>query len=313
MKVGSVSTALLIEAMSIATDDNVDGGLIFDRSIPLTMRNHQVRQVTHNEVDMCWLRTEFLPVADNSDNTPKPGDALFLSCTPYTTFWVHHIPFRKGNRKAFGLPTPGVAPDREALGEWFAQRNFDYWLTGDGPFAALADYNSPAALFPSEQPGREIIKLVVGILPANLVNRPAPKSQGQWRDPTRANETTDHTLITKLYNSERVQGLLRKTERGTLRITYDGNGLSSVPDHVRAEANSLMLVAIRQCLAGPYKNEHSYIGHPVTKLLAQIFTDLVAAVSRRSADALAHQLNNLDDLDSIILADTVDLTSDDGD
>lgn len=198
-----------------------------------------------------WWRLE-AKVAVHTEEV-RPGDQLIVAEHPYSRRWVRRTPFKNASKKG-GFDRTNFASKRlnsmrEAI---IAVENvsYDYWEKGNYLTAGISDPEIPFEAFEAIRNVQQQALLIFGL--CNDADR----------------------IERELFESKDVQTLLRATENNTLRFWAPHAKLRTRPklfDEVKAESAALMILSIRQALAGPHCNSCDWIDTPVVKKIDQIY------------------------------------------
>lgn len=90
-------------------------------------------------------------------------------------------------------------------------------------------------------------------------------------------------LVTTLFDSETGKTLRQQTEDRTIQFTPKWAPPVRLYDEVAKNGPGLLLLAIRQALAGPHKDSETFFGRPVMNLAARIYRELLNNANRRMA------------------------------
>jgi hypothetical protein len=184
----------------------------------------------------------------------EAGHRLVIAEHPYGNGWVQPVPFRRGSKKgALDRPaaTHQTLDSPAALIAWLEHLPFDYWEKGNYLTAGVSEPD--LAFMPNDQ--------------VRNVRRQGLFVFGWCTDFQRCEQA--------LFCTQAVQRLLRQTAAGTIRFWRFGLKFKNEPprlrDEVKQEATSLVMLAIRQALAGPHEESARWLGQPVTEKVDQLF------------------------------------------
>lgn len=198
-----------------------------------------------------WWRLE--AKLDSHDSRVRPGFDLVVAEHPYGSGWVHRTSFRPGSKKGSDERPHLLKADYASLADVVRdvdQLKYDYWEKGSFLTAGISQPDLPLTDDHRIRNTQERALLVFGVCGGM-----ADLEQALWQ--TRA-----------------VGNLLRATESGRLRFWSPKARFRLPPrllEDVKAEAPSLMLLAIRQALAGPHRDDEQWIGRPVTAKIDEIY------------------------------------------
>jgi len=199
-----------------------------------------------------WWRLEAKVPGKNSPIT-KTYD-LVVAEAPYHNGWVHHAPFKPGSKKSDAeRPRPQDQPDIHSgddLLKWLEQDlRYDYWEKGNYLTAGIS---APQPAFAETGDRRQI------------------KTGGLYVFGACENYNEAEA---KLFQSEAVQTLLRRTEANTIQFAPKGVGAGNIRlyPEVIDDAISLLYLSIRQALAGPDDDGEDWLDRPVTDRIDQLY------------------------------------------
>lgn len=280
--VGGHRPCQIIQAMTVALDPTVDGGLIYGGDVPVLKCDSMRRELRVDDEVFTWLRTEFQRAGgEPGGEAVQVGDLLVLSSHPYSAFWAQTLRFKGPNKKAEAVLGDAAPKTREEAAALIAGLGVDYWVTTATPTAALSDATLEDAMEEVRQGGRSAVINTFGLIPGEVLKQRSLKA-----------------LEEQLVGSAEARKLLKMTADGSLVVRFEGKGKEFIEPMVKEWAWTVLLIAARQALAGPYKNEGRYVGGPVVKFMEEIYTDLIANLNRRVSDPLdAPGRCNVDDFD----------------
>jgi hypothetical protein len=198
----------------------------------------------------CW-RLEFgvdarkaAPITD--------GHVMVVAQEPFGNRWVHRSKFRKYSKKKdrdeLTVPENGLTGDMDAL-EWLElHAEHDPWEKNQ---RLVAGISRPRG-FHSDKQRNAAGDLILGACP------------------------DFDEIVNELLASKEIQRLLRVTEKGRIRY-WNHRKVGTLPPPLYPEvidqSHDLMLVSIRQALAGPRRAVDTWIGHPVWKWVSCVYRD----------------------------------------
>jgi len=222
----------------------VDGSLWF------RPRNLQIRDYG----TLSWIRMEFR--VPRANGVVAERHQFVVAEHPYSNGWVHRTrfktPYKKGpvaRRRLLARLQKGSNNDRAIIRRVEALPN-DLWESGRFLTAAISAPEMPHGNLDAQVSWKIKARLVLGTC----------------RD--------FHACESELFNSDRVSELLQLTEQNRIRFWSRKAKPTSLPrlfQEVIDEAPSLMLLSIRQALAGPHAHCGSYVGKPVIVKVSQIY------------------------------------------
>lgn len=198
-----------------------------------------------------WWRLEIKIEAKN--NWIRPKDDFVIAQHPYSTGWLQTAPFKPGSKKG-AMERPNFSnrafATTDDLLERLDQLGHDFWEKGNYLTAAIS---RPSLGFSSADGFRNVQRQAVFVF-------------GNCENFQRVEQD--------LFNTDCVRLLLKDTEMDTIRFWASKAKLGTKPrlfEEVKAEASMLMIMSIRQALAGPHKDSDQWIGRPVTDKVDQIY------------------------------------------
>jgi hypothetical protein len=236
------------DVMTIARDG---GELIYAAEAPL-----HVATVCRTVEDArgglySWWRIE--AKIDARNDRIAAGDDLVVALHPYGNGWVQWIPFKTGSKKG-GQERPHIAHrdlcGKEAIIRAIDALDHDYWEKGNYLTAAISEPEIPFAAVDRLRNVQRQAMFVFGACPGF------------------------RRCEAELIESRIVQQLLRATEADMVRFWSPKARLRDRPrlcDEVKAESLELMMLSIRQALAGPHREAEAWIGHAVTEKVDQVY------------------------------------------
>ena len=274
--VGALPLQATATAMRVTIQDNV---AIYSGEEPISVamawRIIECRSGGNHK----WWRFE--AKARNDKKTAKVGDHLVVAEHPYGNGWVQHAAFKRATKA-------GAAEKRELLNvnqsvcddfiKLIESSETDLWETGNYLTAGISAPQLPFSELHSIRNVQKTGFFVFGIC-ENFVS-----------------------LEKKLLTDRAIHELIKDTERGTIKFWATGAKLKSIPslsNDVKEERWSLMLMSIRQALAGPHKDCEQWIDRPVVEKIDQIYRGHINRLNRGSADERRNQSKLADDAVSI--------------
>ncbi len=256
--IGTLSTQISCTARRVVQSKDE---VVFAAEEPISVayRWRTIRLSSGREQGIWRLEVKDSPTAAATDENedaalpPKPrtADWLILAEAPYSNCWVGHAPFKRGSQKA-GEQRPSLeaASLDEALTLLGAVSN-DLWEKGR---RWTAGFTQPEMPLSSNRAAREPGKNALWVF-------------GVCSDPP--------ALVEELAASRMAASLLDVD-----RVFHPGPNGTAVGDDVHPrvleERNSLLLIAIKQAMAGPTDpawDNDSWVGRPVMALAGRIFRD----------------------------------------
>lgn len=196
-----------------------------------------------------WIRWEF-QVSTRQTEVVR-GNDLVISEYPYSIGWVLASPFKPWTKLTAEEQTEELSKQRfsslEDCLDWVEDRRYDYWEKDKLLTAAISIPTDAAP--PSER----------------LRNTSKPPVYGIC--------TNFKTCEQELLDSVEVQKLLSMAKANTLKFAYSTRKNQKLHPAAQEAAPALMVLSIRQALAGPHNNSEKWIGKPVTKYIAAIFCE----------------------------------------
>lgn len=260
-EIGAISLRTKITAMCIGRGSADE--LVYRQEVPLYLATVW-RLVDDAQRRHRWWRLEAKVETQNA--WIKPHHALVVAEHPYSGGWLHHAPFKPASKKGpeeraeFSARTFSCLT--EAIGECEALA-YDFWEKGNYLTAGISQPELP---FDPNEPPRNVQKQALYVFGS-------------------CESLSLHEAA--LYKSESIQTLLRQTRNGALTFWFKEADLGERPrlfDEVKADANSVMMLSIRQALAGPHRDSHEWLGRPVTEKIDQIYRGHINALNRRVAE-----------------------------
>lgn len=229
-----------------------DGGaLIYAAEVPL-----HVATVCRTAEDAqgklhSWWRIEAKIGSHDEHITAR--DDLVIALHPYGNGWVQWVPFKTGSKKG-PEERPHLA-HRDVRGKEGTIRaidalEHDYWEKGNYLTAAISEPEMPFAAVDRLRNVHRQAMFVFGACPGF------------------------HRCEAQLFGSRTAEHLLRATETGTIRFWSPKARLCHRPrlcDEVKEEGLELMMLSIRQALAGPHRDPAKWIGRAVIDKADQIY------------------------------------------
>lgn len=184
---------------------------------------------------------------------------------PYGNGWHDHARFKPECRKG-----PGERPDpmqkefnsTAELMEWVESLPYDFWESQAYLTAAISKPRPPAALGKAVRHYQKEALLVFGACP------------------------NFHACEQELLGGEVVEQLLKDTRANRIAFWKEGAKLSTRPklyDEVIDMAVSLMVLSIRQALAGPHRDSENWVGRPLTDRIGQVYREHLNRCNRSRA------------------------------
>lgn len=277
--IGGIPLQNIIMAMCIGRRDGI---LTYVEEVPV--RFAMTWRVVSDLESHCyrWWRLEAKVAAHTAEI--QPGDQLIVAEHPYSRGWVRRVPFKNASKKG-GFDRTNFANKRlESMREAIRaaeNASHDYWEKGNYLTAGISDpelpFNGPDAVRNVQRHALLIFGLCAD---ANRIER-------------------------ELVESEEVRTLLRATENNTLRFWAPHAKLRTRPklfEEVKAESAALMILSIRQALAGPHRDSRDWIDIPVIKKIDQIYRGHL----NRSNRVLAKEYGRVSVYDDANLYGTID-------
>ncbi|MBI4881456.1 MAG: hypothetical protein HY812_17605 [Planctomycetes bacterium] len=195
----------------------------------------------------------------------RPGEDVVVAEWPWSQEWVHAARLRRANKDGRAIDGAWASlSDAELIRRLDKDLAYDHFETnGDYLTAAISEPDQPLGLsHPRDEHERtcEVFGLCPGF----------------------------DACVRALLETPAVADLLSLTAKGTLdAVPADArqHGVESrLPQEARDEGNSLMLLSIRQALAGPADgDDHASQGRLVTDLVGQIYRGHVWNLAKRIA------------------------------
>jgi len=260
-EVGATARRTSVTAMCVGKVGS--GDLVYQKEVPihLAVAWRVVDDAGHRHR---WWRLEAKVEARNDGI--RPGHQLVVAEHPYSGGWLHYVPFKPGSKKGAEERADFHSRRFQSLEDVIGACEalpYDFWEKGNYLTAGISQPELP---FDPGEPPRNVQKQALYVF-GSCESLPSHEEA--------------------LLRSGPIQELLRLTERGTLIFWPPDVKLPEPPplfDEVKEDANSLMMLSVRQALAGPHRDSDRWIGRPVAEKVDQIYRGHVNAMNRRVAD-----------------------------
>jgi hypothetical protein len=247
-EIGSLAVQHGVTAMRVASVQGTDGPLVYVEESPVLV-GLQWRILAYGKKSYHrWWRLEVK--VGSQASAIRSGHSLVMAQNPYSSTWVQRAPFKSPYKRE--RPTLEQHPDGMSaeLIKWIEEElPYDFWETGNYLTAGISEPELPFQSLDAVRNAHET-RWVFGVC----------------ADPAACEEA--------LFASLEAQKWLKLTEEGTLRFAPPGVRLASLAtiyDEMKDEAWSLMLLSIRQALAGPDPQSDIWLGQLVTKRVEQLY------------------------------------------
>jgi hypothetical protein len=252
-EIGALSVQPTVTAMRIEKG-KPDGTLVYTEEAPI-LTGWQSRVEKYGEKSRHqWWRWE-TKVSSKTTPSIRPGHHLIIAMHPYSSSWVQQVPFRPTSKKE--RPELVFASPEELI-QWIEKEcSYDFWEKGNYLTAGISIPEGPFNFHADIKNRHGDAKWVFGVC-----DDPIAYGDALWA-------------------SEEVKKFLNMTEKGTLRFWPAHVPWSTSPskwkphlyEKLKAEADSLMWLSIRQALAGPHEDNEDWLGRPVADNLERIYYD----------------------------------------
>lgn len=263
--IGSVEGRLPVK-LSVSTTDPETKRLVFlEHEIAATWgvdpKTIPVRAVVDGEetiLPVQWWRVEVQVASDHPEI--KKGMELVIA-RQLAACWTASAPFKKADKKGRGErpdPLDGLFSDSESAIERLESLSYDFWEKND-------DYLTAG----------------ISIPPDPFSEKRRNYSRGAWYLGVCENMRASTAA---LWTDSHVLKLLDMAQKKQLRFWPSSfkidNRYGEYHPRLRDEVDSLMVLAIRQSLAGPMKDTEEFLGKPVATLVERYFKDTMYNFNR---------------------------------
>ena len=235
-----------IQATFIGKDEA--GQLVYVKEVPLIERvkpRHAVDNAGHPH---SWNRQEFVTPSQNG--LIRNGWSLILSQRPLSSAVVAILTFKGAFKKSHAeRPYPENMTNSTELVRWVDDLDFDPWEQG---------HDLVAGLLTPPIPFKRLDK----------VRTTRKKDNGGWCAGICPNFSEYENI---LLNSVQAQRLLEWTRRRNVKFGPSKVGLTRPYKEVADDRREILLLAIRQALAGPYKLNEDWTGQTVVRKMTSIY------------------------------------------
>jgi hypothetical protein len=257
-EIGAVSKQQAITACRIGM--GTDNELAFLDEVEIKVSWDVKEELLSDGTNWRWWRYEAKVDPRREGSAVKPGQSLVIAEHPYAISRTHQSFFKVGSHK--GREDRSSLAKRFASGEELMKNvealRIDYWERGNWLTAGLSN---PEMSFRPDGQGRRFDKdalYVLGIC-ENFENS-----------------------VENLITTSHARKLVRITRNRSIRFWH--HNVTTPPrlyEEVAEQAESLLLISIRQALAGPHMNSESWKHKPVMDLVDHIYRDHLNACNRR--------------------------------
>jgi hypothetical protein len=260
-EVGAIPLRMQVSAMCVGKDGS--GNLVYKKEVPIYLATAW-RVVDDAEDRHRWWRLE-AKVETRNDGI-RPHHELVVAEHPYSGGWLHHVPFKPGSKKGAEERAEFSSRQFHSLAAAIAACEalaYDFWEKGNYLTAGISQPELP---FDPNDPPRNVQKQALYVF-------------GSCESLSAHEEA--------LLRSKPIEELLRQTDAGTLKFWFKDAELAELPqlfDEVKEDAWSLMMLSVRQALAGPHRDGEAWIGRPVAEKVDQIYRGHINARNRRVAE-----------------------------
>jgi hypothetical protein len=279
--IGSSEPRQALTLTRIATTAESDGVPVFLEEIAAEKgtfpRSLRYRRWVDGEIEgrsVSWMRLEVRVASKLLPKSDSGCNLTLVVTAPNASGWVHTAPFRISNKKHESEredPLWKPAVDDAEIITRTDETNYDFWENDDYWTAGISDPG---------QPGFEEVRR---------------NTTTAWHYGIVENYDQ---VVAGLHASAEVVRLLDLTDNGTLRFwpTHLPNGKSfsdefkMLHSDTKESSNWLMMLAVRQALAGGGKDVARWSGQPVVGLVEQCYKDLVCFYNRKTIEGEIKEL-----------------------
>ena len=250
-EIGAVPLRATLTAMRVGKEDRQDGDLVYLGETPIYVatpwRSIEYGDGQHHQ----WWRLEIK--ADSSNESIRRDHHIVVAEHPYANGWLHHACFKPGSKKeAMRRPdlSKHVFNSPGELVHWIEELSHDFWEKGNYLTAGISEPEIPFLPVGTTRNVQRQALLVLGVC-----------------DDFGACEQA-------LWGTPRVRKLNKATEDGTLRFWPPKTKRKTQPrlsDELKAEGPGLLMLSIRQALAGPHKDSRKWVGRSVMDKVDYIY------------------------------------------
>lgn len=237
--------------MRVGEKDRQDGDLVYLEETPIYVATLW-RSIEYGDgLNHQWWRLEIK--ADSSNKSIRRNDHIVVAEHPYANGWLHHASFKPGSKKE-KLRRPDLSShvfnSSAELVHWLEWLPHDFWEKGNYLTAGISEPEMPFLPVGTTRNVQRQALLVFGVC-----------------DDFGACEQA-------LWSTRRVRQLNKATEDGTLRFWPPKTNRETQPslsNELKAEGPSLLMLSIRQALAGPHKDSKKWVGRSVVDKVDYIY------------------------------------------
>lgn len=252
-EIGALPAERSSSAMLVGRNNIYEEPLIYSGEIPIYAS--MVWRILERDggPPMMWWRLEVQ--VERGNTLIKPDDQLIVAEHPYANGWVQYAPFKrsckKGGDERTTLPIDTWQTPITIL-DWIERQPHDFWERGDYLTAGISQPAMPFITGKGVRKSQRKALLVFGVC------------------------SDFDESVKDLWSTPAVVQMLELTERKKIGFGYPEARAEVrffLADEVVQERESLMLLSIRQALAGPHKNSDTWIGRPVVENVAWIYQE----------------------------------------
>lgn len=248
--------------MRLRRDQDAPGIYVFDCEVPLRWFGVVRRDLEHSGQSFAWWRLE--AKADSHERKIQPGDCLVCAEEPYSTYWAAWGLFRGPNRKGeANLPLEPFG-SKGVAASWVNASANDWWESDKFLTAAIFTDEFAISSHESASNVRRSARFTLGVCPAVA-------GTGNAFD----------AAFEALWHSDDVRSLLGQTHNRTIPVAYRGVNAPKISAEVAEQAEHLMMISLRQALAGPAEKSEMLFGKPVLTLATRIYRNHLNNLNRR--------------------------------
>ncbi|HLJ85682.1 MAG TPA: hypothetical protein VKZ53_02605 [Candidatus Angelobacter sp.] len=191
----------------------------------------------------------------NNPDSIQPTHQVVVAQTPYGNGWVQATTFKKytkhtREREELEAKLPECDGMKDIEAKFEAALVYDPWETGQHYVAGISYPDGDLQLL-ANKPRNTAVDYVIGVCPDFKV------------------------ACDELLTSTEVKRLLEMTEKDKLGFWKQGapSKRPHLYDETKEEAQTLIMLAVRQALAGPCDFSKKWHGQPVSKLVEHLYCD----------------------------------------
>jgi hypothetical protein len=237
----------------------INDELVFLKEVPIRVSWDIKEEFLSDGTSWRWWRYEAKVDPRGEGRGVRSGQSLVVAEYPYSISRIHQGLFKSGSHKG---------PERISLARRFSTGKellkeveglrVDYWETGNLLTAGLSN---PEMSFRPDRNARRYHKDALYVL--GICENFAEVEK-------------------KLYATQYAQDLLRMTRNRKIIFTHGTvNPPPRLYQEVADQGEALLLVSIRQALAGPHTDPDRWTRKPIMKLVDRIYRDHLNACNRR--------------------------------